>query len=75
MLDIFLSGLSYNPGTQTYVPVSKLFMGKGDKIFELMPDDFEKTQGTSFDWADLNNDGSADIALSGYADVVPDSYG
>jgi hypothetical protein len=75
MLDIFLSGLSYNPGTQTYVPVAKLFMGKGDKVFELMPDDSEKTQGTSFDWADLNNDGSADIALSGYTDVITGVYG
>lgn len=75
ILDIFISGLKYDALWQQYLPVTRLFKGKGNKAFEITDNVFELSGNTMVDWADINKDGTTDIALTGYTEMFPNFHG
>ncbi len=71
ILDIITSGMYLNTSWQQYLPTTRLYIGKGNKTFELTDQSFESLSNTSIGWSDFNNDGKVDLALSGYNEVAP----
>ena len=62
-IDILITGMA---GTINETPITKLYKNDGDNTFsEPLLNVFENVYHSSVDWADYDNDGDLDLALSG----------
>lgn len=70
-LDVYLSGFRSYSNYQERDPKASVYAGNGTGIFTEAEHMISQAGFTSAACGDFNNDGTTDLALAGYSDVVP----